>query len=63
VSYAWGVAADKPVSGDHDGDGRADIGVYRDGAWYVQRSTAGFTSVFFGNATDTPVPAAFNRLP
>ncbi len=45
---------------DFDGDGKADISVYRDGVWYVQQSTAGFAAVSFGLATDKIVPADFD---
>ncbi len=39
--------------------GGADIVVFRDGNWYLNRSAAGFTGVAFGAATDKPVPNAF----
>jgi hypothetical protein len=35
----FGIATDKPVTGDYDGDGQADLAVYRDGIWYIQGST------------------------
>lgn len=45
---------------DFDGDGRADIGVFRQGTWYIQQSTAGFAGVQFGISTDKLVPADYD---
>ena len=47
---------------DFDGDGRADVSVYRpnNGFWYLNRSTAGQYAVQFGNSTDQPVPADYD---
>ncbi|HVH26673.1 MAG TPA: beta-propeller fold lactonase family protein, partial [Vicinamibacterales bacterium] len=46
---------------DFDGDGRSDIGVYRDGAWFIIRSSdGGGTSVGWGTAGDIPVPADYD---
>jgi uncharacterized delta-60 repeat protein len=48
---------------DFDGDGRDDLAVFRrsDRVWYVNQSTAGFTSRQFGVATDKPVAADYDR--
>ncbi len=55
----WGQDGDIPVPGDFDGDGKDDQAVYRDGSWFVNQSTAGFTSAAFGLAGDVPIPKKY----
>ena len=45
---------------DFDGDGRADIGVFRQGNWYIQQSQSGFAAFQFGIASDRLVPADYD---
>ena len=47
---------------DFDGDGRADIGVFRPptGVWYLRQSSNGFYALQFGLSTDKPVPADYD---
>lgn len=60
-AFQFGANGDKPVSSDYDGDGKADAALYRNGAWYVLRSSDGsFFSVGFGIAEDIPTPADFD---
>ncbi|MGI8493821.1 MAG: FG-GAP-like repeat-containing protein, partial [Pyrinomonadaceae bacterium] len=47
---------------DFDGDGKADVSVYRppNDVWYLLNSTAGFSAAQFGISTDKLVPADFD---
>jgi peptidyl-Asp metalloendopeptidase len=58
----WRVQIDNPlVAVDFDGDGRSDITVYRNGAWFILRSSdGGMTSVGWGIAQDIPVAADYD---
>jgi uncharacterized delta-60 repeat protein len=60
--YRGGDLAPDNTDFDYDGDGRADVSVFRpsNGGWYIDRSTAGFTAITFGAATDRVVPADYD---
>lgn len=46
---------------DYDGDGRADISVFRtNGTWHLARSSQGYTQIQFGLSTDKIVPADYD---
>jgi subtilisin-like proprotein convertase family protein len=47
---------------DFDGDGKTDLSVFRpaEGNWYMNRSTAGFSAVQFGVASDIIVPGNYD---
>jgi hypothetical protein len=47
---------------DFDGDGRADIGVFRpaNGVWYLNRSGSGFAAFQFGQQSDRSVAADYD---
>ena len=47
---------------DFDGDGKADVSVFRPlgGAWYLNQSANGSTGIQFGVSTDKIVPADFD---
>lgn len=59
VDLHWGQAGDVAVPGDYDGDGRDDQAVFRDGAWYINRSTSGFVGVNFGLGSDIAIPSKY----
>ena len=47
---------------DFDGDGKTDVSVFRpsEGNWYLNRSTAGFTVLGWGVASDALVPGDYD---
>jgi hypothetical protein len=56
------IAANVKSRADFDGDGKTDLSVFRpsDTVWYLNRSTAGFTAVQFGVASDVLTPGDFD---
>ena len=56
----FGLANDAVAPGDYDGDGRFDLGVFRDGTFFVLRSTLGFASVQWGQTGDYVVPGDYD---
>ena len=69
TTFRWGASDDVPVPADYDGDGRADIAIWRngslrpseEGAWYIVRSSDGVTETRgWGALGDVPVPADYD---
>ena len=56
----FGLANDKLVAADYDGDRKTDFAVYRDGVWHINGSTTGYRAEQFGLASDIPQTGDFD---
>ncbi len=69
LGVPFGLSTDILTPADYDGDGKTDLGVFRDGTWYYSKSTTAtvgntpgnfFTEVF-GRTADMPQPADYDN--
>lgn len=61
TNVQFGISTDKPVHADYDGDGLDDIAVFRDGVFWILRSSNGQVyNHYWGFGTDTPVPGDYD---
>jgi len=59
LAVDFGQAGDLPISGDWNGDGITDLGVFRNGQFLLRQATT-ITTVSFGQAGDLPVAGDWN---
>jgi hypothetical protein len=67
----WGLANDRLVPADYDGDGITDLAVWRGGVWYIRQSTNGQAFIIqwgtdrnftpTGYVSDEPVPGDYDH--
>jgi hypothetical protein len=60
LSVDFGQAGDLPISGDWNGDGVTDLGVFRNGQFLLRQSLGTITTVNFGQAGDLPIAGDWN---
>jgi hypothetical protein len=63
LDVRWGIEQDVIVQGDYDGDGKADIAVWRpsDATWHILGSSSGEMNVQkFGLSSDKAMPGDYN---
>jgi hypothetical protein len=63
--YQVGADGDTPLAGDFDGDGKADLSVYRSstGEWVIRYSSTGYATPVtysWGSSTDQPIVRDFD---
>ena len=64
LAEVFGLATDRPVPGDYNGDGNLDVASWRpaNGLWSIDTNfdQVSNIAVIFGAATDVPVPGDYN---
>lgn len=66
--FSFGIAGDIPVTGDWNGDEAQEVGVFRNGIWYLDQNgnykwngvAGGDVTFSFGTAGDTPITGDWN---
>jgi hypothetical protein len=66
IQINYGIAGDRPVTGDWNNDGIDTIGVYRSGTFYLRNTnTIGFAdlSLYLGIRGDMPIAGDWDSTP
>jgi hypothetical protein len=59
--YFGGAPGDIPLLFDFDGDGKADLCIFRNGTWYVNTKLDGTIQATWAYGTGTDVPLAWKE--
>ena len=56
---SFGLNDDVLAPADYDGDGKADVAIFRNGTWYILKSSSGILITQFGLSGDKPIPNVY----
>ena len=60
ISRYWGFRGDRTAVADYNGDGQDEMGIYRNGSWFLLHLDGKVEVFFWGQQNDIPVPADYD---